>query len=61
MGFNFCAVAAEEEELSVPKVQLAMWVCVFFVHIYLFIINLVYIIKTKDGKEKLRGENRSWY
>ena len=37
MGFNFCAVAAEEEELSVPKVQLAMWVCVFFLFIFIYL------------------------
>lgn len=57
MGFNFCAVAAEEEELSVPKVQLAMWVCVFFVHIYLFIYNrfsIHYKDKGWKGKTKRR-------
>ena len=51
MGFNFYAVAAEEEDLYVPKVQLAMWVCLFPVHIC-FLIKFTIYCKDKDGKEK---------
>lgn len=57
LGLNFYAVAAEEEDISVPKVKLAMWVCISF-RIY-FILILLYN-KDKDGKEK-RMRDRSWY
>lgn len=50
LGLNFYAVAAEEEDISVPKVKLAMWVCISF-RIY-FKLILLYIIKTRMERKK---------